>query len=171
VEGLWELRKMGEGKGGKEVDLIPIMRAYAMDTIAGYLFKKPYGALKEVGLEKEGEFTPAGFVDAFVAQGAFFHLPQWVDSIYHFFQLPSKETEKAFERVETYTAGVVETAVVSIKEGGGSGQGSYAGRLLEKGVGERQARIECKDLIFAGADSTGASLAMICWFLVKHPEM
>jgi len=85
---------------------------------------------------------------------------------------PSRKIEKAFERVEEYTAGVVEAAVVSIKEGGGgSGNGSYAGRLLEKGVGERQTQIECMDLIFAGADSTGASLSMVCWFLVKNPEM
>jgi cytochrome P450 len=32
-------------------------------------------------------------------------------------------------------------------------------------------QIECKDLVFAGVDSTGFSLAGLCWHLARHPHV
>ena len=53
-------------------------------------------------------------------------------------------------------------------KGGGS---SYPARLLSSGATKNETAAQCKDVLFAGTDSTGNNLAFICWNLVANPEM
>jgi cytochrome P450 len=48
---------------------------------------------------------------------------------------------------------------------------NYPGRLMQAGFTKSETRAQCKDLIFAGTDSTGMNLATICWRLSQNPDM
>lgn len=68
------------------------------------------------------------------------------------------------QKVDSFIKAVVERAKTE------KGSGTYPARLLDIGISESEARAQCKDLIFAGTDSTGMNLATICFMLAKHSE-
>jgi cytochrome P450 len=47
---------------------------------------------------------------------------------------------------------------------------TYPGRLLAAGMSDSEVKAQCKDLVFAGTDSTGMNLATIIRNLVIYPE-
>lgn len=50
------------------------------------------------------------------------------------------------------------------------GSGSYPSRLLDSGISKSETMVQCKDLVFAGTDSSGMNTATICWLLASHPD-
>ncbi|KAF2454918.1 cytochrome P450 [Lineolata rhizophorae] len=88
--------------------------------------------------------------------------------------------------VDQFVTSVVDETVGILAKadegGGGSDDGSvdtkeveraadtYQGRLLKVGISKEEAVAQCKDLVFAGTDSTGMNLASCCWFLAGYPE-
>jgi hypothetical protein len=150
-----------EGRS-KPINLLNLCRSLALDAICSYLFEVPFGSIDETG----GKMSASSFVDALVAVGRFFFLPNWVfvaleGSRLRFF--PDKEEQQSFERVDKFVQRLVEASEKS--------DATYQQRLANVGISKHEVEIQCKDLIFAGTDSTGMNLSAICWHLAKQPDM
>lgn len=65
---------------------------------------------------------------------------------------------------------IVDKFVDNLVKSTPKGAQNYPGRLLDVGVDRSEVNAQCKDLIFAGTDSTGMNLATICRLLVLHPD-
>lgn len=176
---------------GRPVNVLNLARSMALDAVSTYLFQLPYGALVETDdspqedsdNEKHSVMSASPFVDAFVGVGAFFNIhvwiPGWDTRVMEWIDrftgtMTTDSTSDSMKKIDEYTARLVETAV--------PGSGSYMSRLLA--VPERsksatltpdtwrkQVQAECKDVCFAGTDSSGMNLAMLLWQLASHPEV
>ncbi|KAL9114770.1 MAG: hypothetical protein Q9227_001449 [Pyrenula ochraceoflavens] len=147
-------------ESGRAVDMLNLTRSLATDTVSSYLFAANYG-----GLDEEGGLSVSGMVDSFVAVGRFFYLPtsvfQWVMWLVEK-TFPSREEAKSMMKVNDFVAKCVSQAE--------KGQPTYPGRLLSAGIPRSETCAQCKDLIFAGTDSTGMNLATICWMLSRDTK-
>jgi cytochrome P450 len=151
-----------EAATGNKVNVLNLTRSMALDVVTAYLFGKSYGGLGEEGL------SAAGMVDSFVAVGRFWYLPTWAFSI--LLELsekfwPDEHVSKSLDKVDKYVKRTVES-IISEKA---IGNGIYPARLLEAGFSESETKAQCKDVIFAGTDSTGMNLTTIMFFLAKQP--
>ncbi|KAF2649574.1 cytochrome P450, partial [Lophiostoma macrostomum CBS 122681] len=151
--------KGGAGRRGN-VNLLDATRRLAIDVVSSHLFSRNYDSMSE-----EGELSVSAFVDTFVAVGRFFYLPGWV------FQLVEMGLEKCFpdQKVET-SMKQVDAFVDNLVRGTKRGSGSYAARLLDAGITPSEVKAQCKDLVFAGTDSTGMNVACLMRYLILHPE-
>lgn len=102
---------------------------------------------------------------SFVAVGRFFYLPNavfiWAEWLSEK-TFPSEHTKLSMQVVDRF----VDNLVMSTAKGALN----YPGRLLSAGISLDEAKVQCKDLIFAGTDSTGMNLATICRQLALHPD-
>jgi cytochrome P450 len=157
------VRMKEESRSGKPVNVLNLTRSLATDATSAYLFDESYEGLEE----KDKQLSASGMVDSFVAVGRFWYLPSWTFQALEWLgQKIWEEPEVAgsMERVDRFVKRVVEKATAE------KTSGTYPARLLEDGISESETRAQCKDLIFAGTDSTGMNLATICFMLAKHPE-
>lgn len=155
---------------GKPVDMLNLARSLATDAVSAYLFQDTYGGLDEMG----AELSASGMVNTFVAVGRFWYLPGWAFKWVEWFEgryLLSKEVNDSLGTVERFVDKVVAATAEKLKTKAAEKESlSYPARLLEAGFSESETKAQCKDLIFAGTDSTGMNLATICHELAKHPE-
>lgn len=149
---------------GSPVNLLGVFRSLALDAVTAYLFSKSYNGIAEQKL------SASEFVDSFVAVGRFFYLPNW---IFHIVELISArmdegklEVWKSITTVDKFTTSLVDDA----RAKGGVGEQTYQTRLLQAGISREETIAQCKDLMFAGTDSTGMNLTTICFHLIQHPE-
>lgn len=176
---------------GKVVNLLDLTRGLSIDGVTGYLFGRPYGGVQDARQEDKGvidgkliRMSASGMVDAFVGVGRFWYLRseifQWVDWLDAKFGAGSSEEGfESIELVDKFVAGIVEDAqkaletekAASTTSVNGVTVDSYPCRLLSAGISVSETRAQCKDLIFAGTDSTGMNLATIMFHLAKHPEV
>lgn len=163
------LRKGRGGKSRESVDLLRGARAFALDAVTGYLFGTVYGALQE-DIEKKDKLSAGLFVDSFVAVGRFFYLPKWaftlLESLSANFAENKVRVEKSMENVDEFVTRIVEQVDVDDLEE----ENTYQARMLRAKISKKETKAQCKDLMFAGTDSTGMNLATICWYLSKNPE-
>ncbi len=157
-------RMKEEAKTGKPVNVLNLTRSLATDAVTAYLFEDSYGGLEETS----GEMSASGMVNAFVAVGRFFYLPNWMFrwlewSNEKFFA--DHEVNASMMKVDSFIATMVDRSLKDEKL-----KGNYAARLMKNGFSAGEARAQCKDLMFAGTDSTGMNLATICFMLAKEPE-
>ena len=159
-----ENSRVAQGMDGrpKPINLLNLSRSLALDAICSYLFEAPFGSIDEAG----GKMSASSFVDALVAVGRFFFLPNWVfivleESRLRFF--PDEEEQQSFDRVDKFVQRLVEAPEKA--------DATYQQRLANVGISGHEVEIQCKDLIFAGTDSTGMNLSTICWHLAKQPDM
>ncbi|KAI5781169.1 putative benzoate 4-monooxygenase cytochrome P450 [Geopyxis carbonaria] len=146
-------------RAGQRINLYEFARAYALDAMSMSLFGRCYGAQNE----NEG-LSAAGFIDAFGEQGAAFYLPAWIMSSYLSVAPTPANRSASIERVEAFTQELVDNAE--------SAPGSFQHRLCtQTDLTKKQVQAECMDLIFAGSDSTGLTLAWILWYLIRHPAV
>lgn len=146
----------------KPINLLNLSRSLALDAICSYLFGRSFGSIEENG----GTMSASLFVDALVAVGRFFYLPNWLflaleKTRLRFFQ--GKVEQESFCKVGSFTQQLVDDAKQD--------DGMYQQRLVKAGISDDEVKIQCEDLIFAGTDSTGMNLSTICWQLSKHPKM
>lgn len=157
-------------KTGRPVDMLNLTRSLATDAVSAYLFQDSYGGLDELG---KG-LSASGMVNTFVAVGRFWYLPNWAFKWVEWFDgkyLLSKEVNDSLYTVDRFVDKVVAASVEKQRTKTAEKESlSYPARLLEAGFSESETRAQCKDLIFAGTDSTGMNLATICYELAKHPE-
>ncbi|MCJ1476714.1 hypothetical protein MMC13_005382 [Lambiella insularis] len=155
-------RLRAEAKSGQPVDVLNLARALATDTVTAYLFRRSYGGVEE----NSKQLSASPFVDTFVAVGRFFYLPNhvflWLDWLITIL-MPDKDTNASMAKIDEY--------VESLALGAEKGSGSYQSRLRDAGISESETAAQCKDLIFAGTDSTGANLAKICWYDLLRKEI
>ena len=152
-----------EARSGHPVNVLNLTRSLATDAVSAYLFGESYDGLEE----NEDQLSASGMVDSFVAVGRFWYLPSWtfqtlewlVAKISH-----DPEVARSMWRVDRFVKTVVERAATD------KSSATYPARLLDAGISESETKAQCKDLIFAGTDSTGMNLATICFMLAKHPE-
>ncbi|KAE9964607.1 hypothetical protein BLS_002862 [Venturia inaequalis] len=149
---------------GKPVDILNAYRSLALDAVSAYLFGKSYNGLEEQKL------SASEFVDTFVAVGRFFYLPNWVFKIVEFWAgrlaEDSPQVWKSISSVDMFASKLVDETKVDEHEPGNS----YQARLLNVGISRSETIAQCKDLMFAGTDSTGMNLSTIAWRLAKHPD-
>jgi cytochrome P450 len=156
-------RMKEESRTGKPVNVLNLTRSLATDAVTAYLFGESYDGLEE----KDDHLSASGMVDSFVAVGRFWYLPSWAFQVLEWLNVKiwdEPETANSMDKVDNFVKAVVERAGME------KNSGTYPARLLEVGISESEARAQCKDLIFAGTDSTGMNLATICFMLAKHPE-
>ena len=169
---LW-IERMKESRGeskGKPVNILDLTRGLAIDVVSAYLFGKRFGGLDASTSQKIiNGMEASGMVDSFVAVGRYWYLPgwafQWVEWIESKLR-PNHEAANSMTSVDEFVAGVVEAAESQKQKG----ESTYQTRLLDAGISVSETRAQCKDLIFAGTDSTGMNLATICFLLTKHPQ-
>ncbi|KAL1886600.1 hypothetical protein Plec18167_000532 [Paecilomyces lecythidis] len=151
-----------EAATGQAVNVLNLTRSMAVDAVSSYLFQQNYGGIAEGA----SEMSASQFVDAYVGVGAFFYFPERIAGLAMriFDMLTSNEhTMKSFQVVDDFVRKLVASAAPE--------SGSYPSRLLERSINEKQTRVECKDLIFAGSDSTGMNTAMVIWYLSRNAEI
>lgn len=158
------LEKEKREADGKPVDILNAYRSLALDAVSAYLFGKSYNGLEEQKL------SASEFVDTFVAVGRFFYLPNWIFKIVEFWAgrlaEDSPQVWKSISSVDMFASKLVDETKVDEHEPGNS----YQARLLNVGISRSETIAQCKDLMFAGTDSTGMNLSTIAWRLAKHPD-
>jgi hypothetical protein len=150
-----------EAKTNRPVNVLNLTRSLAVDAVSTHLFRENYDGVSERG----PVLSVSAFVDAFVAVGRFFYLPnivftwlEWAVAKW----MPDPETDDSMMLVDKFVA----TLVANTSEK----STTYPGRLLAAGLGDSEVKAQCKDLIFAGTDSTGMNLATIMRNLALYPE-
>ena len=154
-------RLQAEASTGRPVNVLNLSRALATDAVSSYLFHKDYRGIEE----KSSQLSASPFVDTFVAFGRFFYLPNRVFLFLDWFIatfMPDKHVNDSFAAVDGFVSTLVDDTA--------KGTDTYQSRLLNHGISKSETIAQCKDLIFAGTDSTGMNLATICWHLSRHPE-
>jgi cytochrome P450 len=158
------IKKERDDSNGKPVNFLNITRSLALDAVTAYLFHKPYNGIMEA------ELSASQFVNMFVAVGRFFYLPKWAFSGAEFWQSRMQEFKPqiyhSIATVDKFVAQLVDEARKDDKSNGRT----YQARLLKAGISREETIAQCKDLMFAGTDSTGMNLATICWYLSKQPS-
>lgn len=150
-----------EKSDGKAVNILNITRSLALDAVSAYLFDRPYNGIQEQKL------SASQFVDAFVAVGRFFYLPNWAfvlaETLAAKLDPEAKHVDESMSTVENFVASLVDNAEAD--------DNTYQGRLKKAGLSNHENKAQCKDLMFAGTDSTGMNLATIMYNLAKHPDV
>jgi len=150
-----------EAKTGRPVNVLNLTRSLAVDAVSTHLFQENYNGTSEKG----SRLSVSAFVDAFVAVGRFFYLPNavfiWVEWAIDKLA-PDEHTYNSMEVVDKFVDSLVDSTP--------KGAQNYPGRLMTLGLQTSEVKSQCKDLIFAGTDSTGMNLATICRQLALHPD-
>ncbi|KAF2705032.1 cytochrome P450 [Pleomassaria siparia CBS 279.74] len=156
------LREEAKSSKGQPVNLLNLTRALAVDAVSTHLFAKNYDAVSE----RSEHLSMAAFVDAFVGVGRFFYLPtpvfHWVEWAIDYCTGDAK-TAESMATVDRFVEDVVSKTSAA--------DNTYPGRLMNLGLKDDETKAQCKDLIFAGTDSTGMNLATILRYLVLNPSM
>ncbi|PQE29342.1 cytochrome P450 protein [Rutstroemia sp. NJR-2017a WRK4] len=139
-------RMQEEARTAAPVNILNLTRSLALDVVSTHLFRENYNGTSEKG----GRLSASAFVDAYVAVGRFFYLSNTV------FSWLSWTIDKYFsdERTEI-SMGVVDKFVRKLVESTPKDAQNYPGRMLNLGLSKSEVMAQCKDLMFAGTDSTG----------------
>jgi len=151
-----------EASTGRPVNLLNLSRALAIDAVSTHLFQQNYDGTSEKG----GKLSVSAFVDAFVAVGRFFYLPNlvfvWMEwAIEKFFS--DEHTDVSMEIVDKFVADLVDSTP--------EGAQNYPGRLMALGLDRSEVKCQCKDLIFAGTDSVSARFFIVVVSLVTVQQL
>ncbi|OAL03398.1 cytochrome P450 [Phaeosphaeriaceae sp. SRC1lsM3a] len=150
-----------ESKSKRSVNVLNLTRSLAVDAVSTHLFRENYDGVSEQG----PTLSVSAFVDAFVAVGRFFYLPNvvfvWLEWAITKWQA-DRETDDSMMIVDKFVSNLVSNTTPKSL--------TYPGRLLAAGICDSEVKAQCKDLIFAGTDSTGMNLATIMRNLAMYPE-
>jgi hypothetical protein len=154
-------RMKDEAGTGMPVNILNLGRSLAVDAVSTHLFQQNYDGTSEKG----NRLSVSAFVDAFVAVGKFFYLPSpifvWLEWAIETF-MPDKHTNDSMAIVHKFVENIVSATP--------KGADNYPGRLMALGLETMEVISQCKDLIFAGTDSTGMNFATICRYLALNPD-
>ncbi|KAL1643020.1 hypothetical protein SLS61_009408 [Didymella pomorum] len=150
-----------EARTMRPVNVLNLTRALAVDAVSTHLFQENYNGVSERG----PTLSVSAFVDAFVAVGRFFYLPttafvwlEWAIGKW----MADHETEESMTLVDKFVGNLVSSTTAKSQ--------TYPGRLMAAGISNGEVAAQCKDLLFAGTDSTGMNLATVIRGLVMYPE-
>lgn len=176
-----------EGPLAGTVDILNVTRGLAIDTISEYLFGVRYGGCDEdLTGNGDGEggqarnakgppLTAAAFVHAFASIGRLWYLERGVFAWVNWFcdtAFPDREALASQKKVDEFVWGVVDQAEpLPLVDGKVPDAGTFQTRLLSASLAPAEVHAHCKDLIFAGTDSTPMNLAFMLHCLAGHPTM
>jgi cytochrome P450 len=170
----WVQRMKQAAATGKSVNVLDLTRALAVDAVTAYLFGKSYGGLdgqieerRAVADEAHG-LSASGMVNSFVAVGRYWYLPGWAFNALAWLEskiYPDWEVFNSVDVVDRFVEDVVNETIGDSEKGT-----SYQARMLQAGFSVSEVKAQCKDLMFAGTDSTGMNLATIVFMLAKHSD-
>ncbi|KAI1128805.1 cytochrome P450 [Nemania abortiva] len=177
------IEKLKEAKGepNAKVDLLDLSSRLSIDILTGYLFGRVYGGLDEpprsklnndtaspsTPLKYGNKLSATPFVLAIVAFSRFSLLPNWLFTII-FFALFGRTLANEEFKTSILTVSKFLEDVVDSEQGDGSDD-TYQSRLKQAGVSREETLVQCKGIVFAGADSTAVMLATILFHLVQQP--
>jgi cytochrome P450 len=154
-------RLRDEKASKRKVNVLNLTRSLAVDVVSTHLFQENYNGTSEKGQT----LSASAFVDAFVAVGRFFYLPNlafvWIEWAATTL-MADKKTNESMEVVDKFVTNLVEKTTRE--------SSTYPGRMLAAGLSASEVKAQCKDLLFAGTDSTGMNLAIIIRNLALHPD-
>ncbi|KAF1945070.1 cytochrome P450 4A10 [Clathrospora elynae] len=150
-----------EAETKRAVNVLNLTRSLAVDTVSTHLFRENYDGVSERG----PVLSVSAFVDAFVAVGRFFYLPNTA-----FVWLEWAVGKWAADRKTDDSRTLVDKFVGNLVTNTSTKSATYPGRLLAAGLSYSEVKAQCKDLIFAGTDSTGMNLAIIMRNMVLFPK-
>jgi cytochrome P450 len=154
-------RLVSDSKTKKPVNVLNLTRSLAVDAVSTHLFRENYDGVSEQG----PTLSVSAFVDAFVAVGRFFYLPNivfvWVEWAATKW-VADCETDDSMTLVDKFVSTLVANTTPK--------SSTYPGRLLAVNISDSEVKAQCKDLIFAGTDSTGMNLATIMRSLTIYPD-
>ena len=154
-------RMKEEASTGRPVNVLNLGRSLAVDAVSTHLFQQNYDGTSEKG----NRLSVSAFVDAFVAVGRFFYLPNtvfiWLEWAIETF-MPDQRTNDSMAIVHKFVENLVSATP--------RGAPNYPGRLMALDLQTSEVISQCKDLIFAGTDSTGMNFATICRQLALNPD-
>lgn len=134
-----------ESKSKRSVNVLNLTRSLAVDAVSTHLFRENYDGVSEQG----PTLSVSAFVDAFVAVGRFFYLPNivfvWLEWAITKWQA-DRETDDSMMIVDKFVSNLVSNTTAKSL--------TYPGRLLAAGISDSEVKAQCKDLVFAGTDST-----------------
>lgn len=159
------MQKEKEESKGRPVNMLNITRSLAIDAVTSYLFDRSYNAIGESKLSADK------FVDSFVAVGRFFYLPPWLFSLLGMYQSRMEEFKPEYYHSIASVDKFASTTVDQARKANDKDGQTYQARLLAAGISREETIAQCKDLMFAGADSTGMNMATIIRYLALQPEM
>lgn len=156
---------------GVPLNMLDLSRRFAIDAATGYLFGRAYSGLDEPEktLTEDGKvqtLSASAFVNSLVSVGRFFRMPKHIVVLIEAAlerMFPSQEVDESAHSVCSYTDALAREAAADDL--------TYQGRLLKAGASRAEISAQCKDLIFAGTDSTGTTLSTICWHLIREPKV
>jgi cytochrome P450 len=150
-----------ESKSKRPVNVLNLTRSLAVDAVSTHLFRENYDGVSEQG----PTLSVSAFVDAFVAVGRFFYLPTvvfiWLEWAITKWQ-SDRETDDSMMIVDKFVSNLVSNTTPKSL--------TYPGRMLAVGISDSEVKAQCKDLVFAGTDSTGMNLATIMRNLALYPD-
>lgn len=149
-----------EARTGLPVNILNIARSLAVDAVSTHLFQENYNGTSEKG----PRLSVSAFVDAFVAVGRFFYLPTnvfiWLEWAIEKC-MPDPHTATSMEVVDKFVDNLVDHTP--------PGSLNYPGRLMPL-IERSEVKAQCKDLLFAGTDSTGMNFATLCRQMALNPD-
>ncbi|KAK8115347.1 cytochrome P450 [Apiospora kogelbergensis] len=167
-----------------KVDILDLSSRLSIDFLTAYLFHQPYGGLDEPTqhqtsspkapsppLKWANKLSATPFVLSIVSFSRFSLLPNWAfNAIFSSLVarvLSNDEVSTSMRTVSRYA-----DAVLGADENGQGGRSreTYQSRLLAAGITREETLVQCKAVMFAGADSTAVMLATILFHLVRRPE-
>lgn len=144
----------------KEVNLLPLARAFVMDIMATYLFHHSPKTFDE----DTGKLSVSGYITALAAASRFWYVPKraflTLCALADFFAEP--ETHRSTHAMKVYIAGVMTNI--------NPGDRNFQGLLADAGLSRSQIKAQCQDSFYAGVDPTYFSLAYICHLLASNPD-
>ncbi|KAI1026590.1 hypothetical protein LB505_000872 [Fusarium chuoi] len=159
-----EMQRRKDESNGAPVDVLNLSRALALDTVTAYLFGECFNGISN------GRLRVTEFINNFVAGGRFFYLPGW---FYDFVDEWSAKLDKkkllvaqSTDMIQEYATRVVDRSVVEEKD---IEPETFQGRLLAAGISREEAIAQVVDVMFAGTDAAGTTMAILCWNLAQHP--
>lgn len=170
-----------------KVDILDLSSRLSIDVLTGYLFNKVYGGLDEqedadasattsteATRRWANKLSATPFVLAIVAFSRFSLLPNWLFTFIFSALvgrvLSNEEVTASLKKVDGFVAGVMDVDANTDSDGRG-GSDTYQARLLAAGISRTETLIQCKAVMFAGADSTAVKLATILFHLVQRPDV
>ncbi|KAI0015266.1 cytochrome P450 [Xylariomycetidae sp. FL0641] len=177
----------GRERPQSRVDILDLSSRLSIDVLTAYLFHRVYGGLDEPMHDQASADSSSGakgaavrhshwanklsatpFVLAIVAFSRFSLLPNWLFSAIFsslFARvLSDEEVKTSLQKVSQFAAAVVDDDFLSDPE-------TYQARLQMAGHTREETLVQCKAVMFAGADSTAVMLATILFHLVQQPEV
>ncbi|PWY67888.1 cytochrome P450 [Aspergillus heteromorphus CBS 117.55] len=156
------------------VDILDLALRLSMDVMTGYMFDRPYGALCENATpearSQSPKFTESPWLQAIAAFGYYSMLPNWLFSLVLAVHTSLWDPARgaALGRVDAFVQLLV--AEEQMRPSNPTSP-TYHGRLRAAGATTNEVIGICEGSLFAGTSSTGQTLAIILFHLVRQPNV